>query len=76
MTAAGLTNFTMCARIPGKCISFSRVHCSSTPLIFYVEHSKTCVWLAQKKDALLQTTLMQLPVFLRLPGLQQSFMEL
>ena len=29
MTAAGLPTFTMCARIPGKCISFSRVHCSS-----------------------------------------------
>ena len=76
MTAAGLPNFTMCARIPGKCISFSRVHCSNAPLIFYVEHSKTCEWLAQKKDALLQTTLMQLPVFLRLSRLQQSFMEL
>jgi len=51
-----------------------KIHCSQVPLIFLVEHAQTCVWVAQKQDALMRATISRVPMLQNVPEIHREIM--
>ena len=72
---ASSSNFSISLCNSHRRLRFSKVHCSRVPLIFRVEHAQTCVWVAQKQDALMRATISRVPMLQHVPEIHREIMR-